>query len=189
MRSDGVGSFMAEVNAHWDDLLLVAMRSVTGPKACRYAAGPLTSGRDFVEAQAARLPIDSERLRAKNQERLTAFVATLRSSSPAPVIDPGLLQVPGWGGAAYSTFFLRVIDELCFEVWLLDGWAFSRGVTKEVLFAFDRGIPCFDQSGERLTVTAAVDGVDQAISVTAAAGVDAAVLMRRRERLAGLLRP
>src|SRR5437899_870611 len=106
------------------ELLLQAMLSVVPPRSCRYAAGPLTTSKAYYQ-QLASGGVDVEAMRRHNQMRLSAFVSELRAKSPIPVVDPGLLRIDQWEGRHYGSFFLRVLQELCFEVWFLEGWEFS----------------------------------------------------------------
>jgi hypothetical protein len=64
--------------------------------------------------------------------------------------------VPGWAGSDYGRFFLRVLEELCFEVRFVSGWEYSMGATKEFLRSQELGIPCFNENGETLTARAVV---------------------------------
>jgi hypothetical protein len=98
--------------------------------------------------------------------------ASLRRSLPYPVIDSSILRVPGWTGPDYGRFFLRVIEELCFELRFVDGWQYSRGATKEFVRAQQIGIGCYDESGRDLAVADGVRLIDGVLREIGAASIE-----------------
>ena len=136
-------------------VLLQLLASVLEPKSCAYVAGPLESGRTYYELGAS----GNQRpgLRLENEKRLSDFALRLRQRLAYPVFNSGLLRVPNWKGRDYGAFFLDVIRNYARECWFLDGWEYSTGATKEFVFCCTIRVPCFAESGERLTVA---DGLD-----------------------------
>ncbi len=160
-------------------LLLTALKSVLEPKSAVYAAGPLDTGKLYFEAIASGTHDPSIRIR--NQAALSAFVAAIREKvRPAPVIDPGLLQVEKWTPREIGVLFLESITLFAKEAWFIDGWEYSTGATKEYLHCVSIGTPCFTQSGMPLSMDLACSLLTKAIDFIASIGLDAAKL---RERL------
>jgi len=154
------------------------MLSVTRPSSCRYVAGPLTTSKEYYESLAVKI-LEEDAVRRRNQEYISRVVATLRDQSPIPVVDPGLLRVPNWNHAAYGRFFLRVLEELCFEAWFVDGWEFSTGATKEFVFAVQRNVTCLDERGHPLTIGRGTELIYQAATFVQQLGLSDNVLTRR----------
>lgn len=169
-----------------DHVLLNALRSVTGTQSCLYAAGPITTSREYFIALATGASNEKD-VTLKRREELAHFAATLRRSTGEVVIDPSLLQVPGWGGSDYSRFFLQVIAQLCRQVWILDGWEYSYGVTQEVVLAMELRIPVMDSAGEVVEIARAIGQISLATSDLQELGVDTAKLECRLDSLKRIL--
>ena len=163
---------------------LQVLASVLEPRAAIYVAGPLETGREFYERRAP----SASSVRRRNQERMSAFVATLRRQTAAPVIDPGLLRVPNWPSAFYGRFFLAVIDEFAREAWFLDGWEYSRGATSEFVHCASRQIPCRDERGGPLECSHAYALIKRSARCIASLGHDASRFEARLESLDALTR-
>lgn len=160
-------------------LLLAAFESAIGSVKCAYAAGPLSTSRDFYEALAAGREIDVEELRRSNRSRLTAFAERLRATLSAPVIDPGLIKVVSWDAREHGEFYLEVIERFCGEMWFIDGWEFSRGATKELVFGMAHRIRCVTADGSTITWEQAGDHLAAAESYLESLGVSTDILQRR----------
>lgn len=155
-------------------LLIESMASVCGQLPCVYVSGPLTSCRELYlgEATPAHPAPQGEAFEARNRERMQAFAEKLRGVLSNPVIDPGLLRVTGWTGGQYSDFFLQVLERFCREVWFLDGWAFSRGASKEFVRAKQLGLTCLDVRGGNLDIASGIELLEEACHALASRGID-----------------
>lgn len=133
-----------------DELLLNAMLSVVEPKSCCYLAGPITTSRQLLLGE------DPAVLEARNREDLAKQARCLRETLGCPVVNPGLLIVPGWSGSAYGNFFIGAMESLCFEVRFMPGWEYSIGASKEYVHALTTGLPCLNIDGSPLTRSRAI---------------------------------
>lgn len=168
------------------DLLMDAMRSMTGAASAIYVAGPLATGRRFYERSSAAGAAEEE-VRRLNEGDLRNTVDSLRRRGVAPVIDSGILRVPTWSAAEHGDFFLRVIGELCSLVVFVDGWEYSSGATKEFLYAQAKGIPCRDSHDNLLTPMRARSLIEAASISVSGGGEPIDVFRRRLQTLDKLL--
>lgn len=136
-----------------EEYLFQILDSVVHKKTAIYVAGPLESGKEFYNLTASGEYVLGL-IRPKNQNKLSNFAQSLRQNLNQPVIDPGILKIPGWAGSDYGTFFIKIIENYAKEVWFMDEWEFSGGATKEFKFCATNGICCRDERGERLTAIA-----------------------------------
>jgi hypothetical protein len=161
--------------------LFQVLDSVLGPKSCAYAAGPLDSGRTYYERMASGDHCPT--VRAENQSRLNGFALNLRKRLGYPVFDSGLLKVPNWSGRDYGAFFLEVIRRYAKECWLIDGWEYSVGATKEFVFCCTIEVPCLAESGQRLFPIEGMRLIREAADFVRALGLNDAKLRSRAEAL------
>jgi hypothetical protein len=131
--------------------LLDAIGSVVPPRSGAYVAGPLATGRHYYELVAAGEDVAASRVRDENEEKMKAFVGSLRGRLSCPVIDPGLIKLDGWTSREVGDFYIKVIELFAKEVWFMDGWEYSRGATKEFQFAVANGVICMDSRGVIIT--------------------------------------
>lgn len=109
---------------------------------------------------------------ADNRRLMREFADRLRRVSTEPVIDPGLLRVPGWTGPAYGWFFLEVLGRFCRSVHFMDGWQYSRGASKEFVRACELGLDMFDARGEKIRRSDSLGLLGQVVAELAAHGID-----------------
>lgn len=166
-----------------EEALFGALRSIAGPCSCCYLAGPLTSSEDKILGHDH---LSWQEIEARNRSRMQHIAEKLRRTLPYPVIDSSILQVFGWEGADYGQFFLRVIEELCFEIRFIDGWEYSRGATKEFVRAQELRLPCFDQGGNDLTASAGIILIESAVRKMESAGVESSRYSSRLDSLRAL---
>lgn len=140
--------------------LIDAMLSVADAKSCSYIAGPLTSGLGFLTGEVSPTAVESQ-----NRARMARVASELRGQLAHPVLNPGLLQLPDWDGADYGRFFLRVMETLCFEVRLMEGWEFSAGASKEYVRAQHLGLPCLDLAGRPVPRETGINMISEAVEV------------------------
>lgn len=167
-------------------ILFNLMDSVLDNKSAIYVAGPLDSGRDFFKILADG-KVSSEEVRATNQARLTEFARRLRLNLGRPVIDPGLLRVPGWSGRDYGKFFIEIINRYANEVWFINGWEFSYGATKEFINCTQYNLPCFNEVGKQLSVEMGYSLIQTAANYIEEIGLDASKLRSRLISLSNLI--
>jgi hypothetical protein len=148
--------------------------SVLTPASAAYVSGPLQTGWLYYQAKSGHGPRPDE-VRNLNGVRLSQFVETLRGQLAYPVIDPGLLFVDGWSGSQYLTLYLEILRRYAKEVWFIDGWEYSRGATTEYRTAIERGVPCFNSSGDQMTLAYADELISVAAKKVAGLGMEAAV--------------
>jgi len=165
------------------EICLLALESVLEEKSGVYVAGPLDTGLEYYQTSAKRLPEPPD-LRERNQRRLSQFAAQVRRRVGGPVIDPGVLRVPGWSGRDYLQFFLVVLERFVREAWFVDGWEFSLGATREFQYCTSRAIRCRDEAGEELTPTRGRELIESASRYVESIGGDAS---RLRSRLSDLM--
>jgi hypothetical protein len=166
------------------DAALQVLRSVLEPKTAIYVAGPLETGRSFYESGVAGLPhAEQATIRRINQERLTRFVAELRATQPKPVIDPGLLRVPGWPNELYGRFFFAVIEEFVECASFLDEWEYSRGATSEYVHCVQLGITCYDERGNPIPIREARKLIEKTVRAVEALGHDPSRFQARLQAL------
>jgi hypothetical protein len=152
-----------------EDALFAAMQSVAAPRSCCYLAGPLTSS----EARLmGRSHLSWTEIESNNRARMQEIAGNLRRRLDYPVIDSSVLQVPGWSGSDYGRFFLRVMEELCFEIRFIDGWEYSMGATKEFVRAQELRIPCFNEGGVGLTIDDGIGLIDFAVRNMESLGIE-----------------
>lgn len=164
MENDGVFESM-------HNICINLLRSVLSPKCAIYVAGPLDSGLLYFES-ILQQKLSPDEIRAKNQERLTEFVGTLRLREHSPVIDPGLLRIPNWTGHDYGKLFVEIIEIFAKEAWFLNGWEFSNGATKEFMFCISNRIPCYDEKKGTLTQEKGMSMIENAVTYLESRGVD-----------------
>ena len=169
------------------EICLQLLNSVLKPHSAAYVAGPLDSGQHYYELihNGNNPKVD---IRKKNQKQLTRFAQELRNHLPYPVIDPGPLRVSGWKGSDYASFFLEVIDHYVKEVWFIDGWEFSIGATNEFVFCINKGLPCLNESGEKITPYAGKMLIEKAVSSIDTLKKDSSKLQLRIQELENVLR-
>lgn len=143
-----------------------------------YVAGPLESGKEYYELTASGNYTQGQ-IRPKNQVKLTNFAISLRQKLNQPVIDPGILKIPGWEGRDYGTFFIKVIENYAKEVWFMDEWEFSGGATKEFQFCVINGIRCCNERGDALTSEIGRIMIKNAISYVEELNLDSSRLKSR----------
>lgn len=166
-------------------VLCSVFASVLGDEKATYIATPITGGRRFYawrrdELHAELRPGDSqyEELLRHNVVRpnLAAVqrrIVLLRERIEGPVIDPSIVDVPGWSQHDYRTFWGSVIVQFARAVVLLDEWQFSKGCTHEWDVAARRGLPIYDQQMRPLPLADALAILRGAVQEIAAQGVDA----------------
>ena len=163
---------------------LQVIGSVLTPRSAIYVAGPLDTGREFYEnPQSGVSRVDQETIRRVNQARMAQFVAQLREAQSHPVIDPGLLRVPGWPSALYGRFFIAVMEQYARAAWFLDGWQYSRGATSEFVHCLHRNIPCHDERGVPLEPSQARRLIEEAARHIGVLGHDASRFWARLDAL------
>jgi hypothetical protein len=166
---------------HWTaKVLFDAMQSMVAPRSCCYVAGPLTSSEAHLMSASE---VASAEIESRNRARMREFTVRLRQHLAYPVIDSSILQVPGWSGSQYGGFFLRVIEELCFEVRFLDGWEYSMGATKEFVRAQELRVSCFDQGGEELTLAEGIKLMEIVAHKLSGAGLEKSRYLHRLKSL------
>lgn len=131
-------------------VMIGVLESVIPERGAAYVAGPLDSGLEFFRRIATGDTRHKE-LREYNERRMREVVDKLRSQSNIPVIDPGLLRVPGWSAQEYGIFFLTVIERFVREIWFMDGWEYSYGATKEFIVSSERCVHLLNERGEELS--------------------------------------
>jgi hypothetical protein len=156
---------------------IALLDSVLLPRSCAYVVGPLASGLAHYEALSAGLDVSP--LRRKNEERFQAFSEHLRANLACPVFNPAILRVAGWSDAEHGLFFLDVIEKYAREAWLLDGWEYSRGATKEFIHCAMLGITCRDEQGGIVGPEEGRVRINEAVSHVEALGLDASKLRAR----------
>jgi hypothetical protein len=163
-----------------EDVLFAAMQSVAGPRSCCYVAGPLTSSRAILLGHGFQSLSEIE---AGNRSRMQEVAGNLRRTLSYPVIDSSILRVPGWAGPDYGRFFLRVIEELCFELRFVDDWQYSMGATKEFVRAQQLGIHCYDEVGGELAINNGVRLIERVLHEIGTASIEDPGYMRRLRSL------
>jgi hypothetical protein len=166
---------------HLDNIREICFKlldSVLIPNSVAYVAGPLDSGQLFYKLKSQKQSSLSL-IRERNQYNLTNFAKQLRTKLTYPVIDPGLLRIPGWTNHDLGKFFLEIVERYAKEVWFLDGWEYSHGATKEFLFCVTKGISCFDQSGTLLTAESGKQLITKAAEYVSQLGLDSSKLRSR----------
>jgi hypothetical protein len=165
MKEDGI-----VMPPEWtEEALIAAMQSVAAPHSCCYLAGPLTTSE---AALMGRADLSLAEIESRNRARMQEIAGYLRRRLTYPVIDSSVLQVPGWAGSDYGRFFLRVIEELCFEIRFIDGWEYSMGATKEFVYSQKLRISCFDENGAGLTVDAGIRLIEIAVRKMESVGIE-----------------
>jgi hypothetical protein len=163
-----------------EEVLFASMRSIVEPHSCCYLAGPLTTSKAKLTEGGDLSSIEIEQ---GNRARMREIASYLRGSLSYPVIDSSVLQVPGWVGPQYGRFFLRVMEELCFEVRFVKGWEYSAGATKEFVRAQQLTIHCFDEDGADLTLDSGIGLIEAAAREMASVGVENSRYLSRAESL------
>lgn len=158
--------------------------TVLEPRSAAYVAGPLASGR-LHHADRSTLVRPDLDLRAVNAQRLSAFAMNLRRRLDCPVIDPGILNVPGWSADHYLDLLSEVLRRYVREAWFIDDWQYSDGATAEYVLCLQIGTPCLTQMGEDLPVDSGHRLIRHAADDFAARGLDDT---RLRSRLASLVK-
>jgi hypothetical protein len=169
--------------------------SVLGDARATYIATPITGGRRFYTwrmsegLRAALRPGDTpyeELLRhhviRPNLAAVRRRIAALRKQIEGPVIDPSVVEVPGWSQQEYRTFWGFVIERFASAVVLLDEWQFSQGCTHEWDVAARLNLPIYDQQMNVLLPADALAILRGAVQEIATQGLDASV---QREVIAG----
>jgi hypothetical protein len=152
-----------------EEALFAAMQSVAAPHSCCYLAGPLTTSES---ALMGLTDLSLPEIESRNRTRMQEVAAYLRRNLTYPVIDSSILQVPGWAGSDYGRFFLRVIEELCFEVRFIKGWEYSMGATKEFIRSQELCVSCLDESGAEITVGAGIKLIEIVIEKMESRGIE-----------------
>lgn len=163
-----------------EEALFAAMRSVAAPRSCCYVAGPLTTSAAVLMGRDHQSLAEVE---SRNRARMQEIAEYLRQHLAYPVIDSSVLQIPGWNGSDYGRFFLRVMEELCFEIRFIDGWEYSMGATKEFVRAQETNILCLDQDGAELTIDTGIRLIEAAASKMDDAGVENSRYLQRLDSL------
>ena len=127
--------------------LLDAIASVVPRRGGAYVAGPLATGKRYYELLASGQEHVAATIREENEQKMKAFVASLRTQLPYPVIDPGIIKIRDWTATEIGDFYLKVIEHFAKEIWFMDEWQYSRGATKEFQFAVANQITCLDARG------------------------------------------
>ena len=165
---------------------LQVIGSVLKPHSAIYVAGPLETGQQFYENPPSGVErVDQGTIRRLNQARMAQFVAQLREAQPHPVIDPGLLRVPGWPSAMYGRFFIAVIERYARAAWFLDGWEYSRGATSEFVHCIGKDIPCYDERGADIELSQACCLLENTARQIEILGHDASRFWARLDALRG----
>lgn len=174
-------------------LLLAALSSCTDRHSATYVAGPITSGRrflDWYQAQGASLTHDRQAYREAHLSAVirpnilygASVAATLRQRKERVVIEPFSLTVADWTQADYLHFWSEVIEQLVAEVYLLDGWSASVGSSYECLTALSIGMPVYC-GGHCITPRDAMVQIDRDRATLDAAGLETAFLARIAKEL------
>jgi hypothetical protein len=79
------------------------------------------------------------------------------------IVDPALLDVPGWSQAEYHRFWVEVLQRVVDLAVFAPGWQFSNGCSVEFATCLHRGIPSFDTDGRILSACRAADLLDRAL--------------------------
>lgn len=165
-------------------LLIDSMASVCGSVPAVYVAGPLTSCREYYFELMRDRHADASRYETENRAAMAGFADDLRAKVDAPVLDPGLLHVERWTGQEHGTFFIRALERFCTEVRFMDGWAYSRGATKEFVHAQQLGLTCTDRNGDHLSRGHGVRLIEETVAELERGGLDASRFRQRLDLLA-----
>jgi hypothetical protein len=122
-----------------------------------YISTPITTGPRLLEWLAAHnresgtnLDAESELVRQEviddNVARLAPLRANVSSKPGIHVIDPTVLEVPGWAQWEYHRFWAEVLTSYVDRVVFADGWHLSTGCTVEYAVALAHGIPASDSA-------------------------------------------
>jgi hypothetical protein len=163
--------------------LLEAVASVVPLRGGAYVAGPLAAGRRYFELLASGQETAASSIRQRNEEEMKIFVAALRSRLPYPVIDPGLIKIDDWTAREIGDFYLKIIELFVGEIWLMDGWEYSRGATKEFQFALAHGVRCLDSHGTPISADDGHKMISEVVAHLNKLGIDPS---RFIERLAAI---
>lgn len=163
--------------------LLDALASVVSKRGAAYVAGPLATGKEYYALIASGRGEDARRIRQVNDEALRNFVFMLRNKLSHPVIDPSILIVSEWTSKEIGDFFIDVIGLYAKEMWLMDGWEYSRGATKEFVYCIKNGVACFDACGNAVNGEHGLSLIDSACSYLDALGIDSSPFAGRASDL------
>jgi hypothetical protein len=163
--------------------LLDAIGSVVPQRGGAYVAGPLATGKRYYELLASGQEDLASEIRTENEKKMKAFVASLRSRLPYPVIDPGLIKIGDWTSTEIGNFYIKVIEHFVKEIWFMDEWEYSRGATKEYQFAVANRINCLDATGNVISPEKGSNMVSEVVIHLTKLGLDSS---RFADRVSGI---
>jgi hypothetical protein len=166
--------------------LLTAIASVVPPHGGAYVGGPLATGKEYYELLASGDELAASRIREGNERKMRLFVQSLRAKLRHPVIDPGLLKIERWTSREIGDFYIKVIEEFAAEVWFMEGWEYSRGATREFIFAVSRRIRCLDSSGVEISAKHGSRLIAKVVDHLREMGLDASRFVERISKIENL---
>lgn len=160
------------------DALIGLCKSIIPPDGAIYVAGPVDTGELYYKQEGDSLERGDD-IRSENLKKIDSLVNRLRNSRDVPVINPGILQIPGWSPRQIGDLFMSIIKKFVKEVWFVDGWEYSHGATKEFLYCCKRSIDCFDENANIITSKRARKLISNAIDDISNEGKDTTKLEKR----------
>lgn len=155
--------------------ILAAFACIIPLKSATYVSAPITTGPRFLNWRRAHGSIlspktaeydaaHSKHVIEPNSAAASGTIQAIRARSVEPIIDPTAFQGPkSWSQADYRDFWGRVIEKYVSKVVFLEGWNYSSGCAYEFLVACRNGIPTLDANEHRLSLSKALDLIDDAI--------------------------
>ena len=101
----------------------------------------------------------------------TLLAAVAADNQGAPMVDPTLLVVPGWGQRDYYRVCAEIVQRYATAAVFNEGWQLSIGCQVELAAAHLRQIPVLDRHKRAITPAAASDAIaDAAVEYASAVG-------------------
>lgn len=190
------------------NLVVAAYRSVQSTLA--YVTMPITSGKrlyDVMEAHGVRTRAELKEKYPKavtdeiipwNNEHGFAFAAAVKTRTRLPVVLPGAFEGGisySWREEQYMYMWLRMMEDLCAEHHLIEGWEYSDGSVEEFAKSMemkkgycDRSdITVLDQNGNEMTLERGEALVRAARADILRRGFSASMHSCMHEKIRGLL--
>lgn len=155
-------------------------REINGRPAI-YLSTPITTGKryyDFIAGAGRQLTGTARRAALQrhvvlpNIKQAQIVATSVEQRVQKYVINPAGYEFRGWSQSDYTVMWSRVICEIAESVVCVDGWEYSNGCAYEFLTLVKANKECRDQNADAIAPAQGLNGIDQAASEIAKAGLD-----------------
>lgn len=131
-----------------------------------YYSNAITSGKEYFNRCKQGIEIDYKDLINFNLNISRINIKELKDKLPSNIIivNPSEFSIKGWNQDTYNYLWGKLIKEKVNDLYMSEGWEYSKGATFECLWGFHNGTNVLDCNLKQLKKEEALEKIEKAIN-------------------------